>query len=247
MKEWIAGRNPVYEAFQARRRHFFRLRVAAGSEEKGRLLEIMDLARKLHLPLERVHRQQLDAITEHHQGVALETSVYPYSDLPAILQNARSRAEPLFVLLLDLIQDPQNLGALIRSAEAWGVHGLVMPLRQSASVTPAVVHASAGASEHLLIAQANLAQAISTLKEAGAWILGLEFGPDSQPIEQAPLAGPLALVVGSEGEGLRSLTRKSCDLLVALPMKGKVQSVNAAVAGSLALYLSYQARTTRGK
>jgi 23S rRNA (guanosine2251-2'-O)-methyltransferase len=242
MKEWITGRNPVYEVFQARRRHFFKLRVAAGSEEKGRLLEIMEFARKLHLPVEKVPRHVLDNLTEHHQGVALEASLYPYSDVPSILQRAQQRSEPLFVLLLDLIQDPQNLGTLIRSAEAWGVHGLVMPSRQSASVTPTVVHASAGASEHLLIAQANLSQAIEAFKGGGAWVVGLEFGPDSRPIEQAPLDGPLALVVGSEGEGLRSLTRKSCDVLAALPMKGRVQSVNAAVAGSLALYMAYQAR-----
>jgi len=244
MREWITGRNPVYEAFQARRRHFFRLKVAAGSEEKGRLLEILETARKFRLPVDRVPRQQLDTLGDHHQGIALEASPYPYSDVPSILQRARQRSEPLFVLLLDLIQDPQNLGSLIRSAEAWGVHGLVMPSRQSASVTPAVVHASAGACEHLLIAQANLSQAITTLKEEGAWVVGLEFGPDSRPISEAPLTGNLALVVGSEGEGLRSLTRKSCDFLAALPMKGKVQSVNAAVAGSLAVYLTCQVRAS---
>jgi 23S rRNA (guanosine2251-2'-O)-methyltransferase len=242
MKEWIIGRNPVYEALEAQRRHFFRLRVATGSEEKGRLQEVLQRVRKLNLPVDRVPRHVLDTLGDHHQGLALEASVYPYSDLTAILERARQRQEPLFVLVLDLIQDPQNLGSLMRSAEAWGIHGVVLPLRQAAVVTPAVVHASAGACEHLLVAQVNLAQAISILKEAGAWVVGLEFGSDSVPIPQAPLAGPLALVVGSEGEGLRSLTRKSCDVLAALPMQGRVQSLNASVAGSLALFMAYQAR-----
>jgi len=135
-----------------------------------------------------------------------------------------------------MIQNPQNLGTLLRSAEALGVDGVIMPLARTAGVTPAVVHASSGASEHVMIAQANLAQAIESLKAAGVWVLGLDAGQASRPIEQVDLTIPLAWVVGNEGEGMRALVRKSCDLLVSLPMTGKVDSFNAAVAGSMALF-----------
>lgn len=242
MKEWIVGRNPVYEVLRARRRHVFRLLVALGVIEKGRLAEIMRLApdRKLHV--ERVDRRQMDRLGENHQGVALETSAYPYVTLQDILARAQQRQQPLFVLLLDTLQDPQNLGTLLRSAEAAGVHGVVIPLRRAAGVTPAVVQASAGATEHLLLAAVNLAQAIAELKSAGAWVIGLESSPEAQPVEQVRLDGPLALVVGGEGEGMRELVRKSCDVLMRLPQYGQVASLNAAVAGSVAIYLALQVR-----
>jgi 23S rRNA (guanosine2251-2'-O)-methyltransferase len=243
MKEWIVGRNPVYEVISAGRRQAFRLQVARGVEEKGRLADILNLAQKKRLPIERVERTQLNPYGENPQGVAVEVSAYPYMSLPDILELAGQRQEPLFVLILDVIQDPQNLGTLLRTAEAVGVHGVLMPLRRAAEVTPAVVRASAGASEHLLIVQSNLAQAIASLKEAGAWVIGLEGSPGAIPVEQARLDGALALVVGNEGEGLRDLVAKSCDLLVSLPMVGKVESLNAAVAGSVALYLALQARS----
>ncbi|HSV86870.1 MAG TPA: RNA methyltransferase substrate-binding domain-containing protein, partial [Levilinea sp.] len=140
MKEWILGRNPVYEVLRARRRHLFRLLIARGVEEKGRLTDIMRLAQASKLQVERVHRQQLDSLGENHQGVALETSAYPYAALQDILGRAAERQEPLFVLLLDTLQNPQNLGTLLRSAEAAGVHGVIIPLRRAAGVTPAVVH-----------------------------------------------------------------------------------------------------------
>jgi 23S rRNA (guanosine2251-2'-O)-methyltransferase len=243
MKEWISGRNPVYEVLRAKRRQIFRLLVAQGVEEKGRLAEILQLAAERKLVPSRVPRQQLDSLGEGHQGVAIEASDYPYIGMADILLRAEERGEPLFVLLLDMIQNPQNLGTLLRTAEAVGVHGVVMPLARAAGVTPAVVHASVGASEHLLVAQANLALAIDTLKEAGAWVAGLEGGPDSEPYDRARLDGPLALVVGNEGEGMRALVRKSCDLLVGLPMRGKVESLNAAVAGSIVLYRALAARS----
>ena len=148
-------------------------------------------------------------------------------------------------MLLDVIQNPQNLGTLLRTAEAVGVHGVILPLRRSAEVTPAVVSASAGASEHMLVVQANLAQAMDELKEAGAWIIGLEGSEQAKPVEQVRLDGPLALVVGSEGEGMRDLVRKKCDDLISLPMRGRIELLNAAVAGSVVLYLALQARRTK--
>jgi 23S rRNA (guanosine2251-2'-O)-methyltransferase len=242
VKEWINGRNPVYEVLKARRRQCFRLLIARGVEEKGRLQEIMRLAQERRIPSFYVPRQELDAMDENHQGVALETSGYPYSDLPSILQVVEERQEPMFILALDVIQNPQNLGTLLRTAEAVGVQGVLMPLARAAGVTPAVVHASAGASEHLLVAALNLAQALDTLKKEGAWVIGLEGGKEAAPAETVNLKGPLVLVVGSEGEGMRLLTRKSCDVLLKLPMLGRIESLNAAVAGSIVLYMALMAR-----
>lgn len=245
MKEFILGRNPVFEVLQARRRQVFRLLAAVGAEEKGRLAEILTQAAKHRIPVERVARQRLDSLGEGHQGVAVEASGYPYSDLPDILARAAERNEAPLILLLDMLQNPQNLGTLVRTADAAGVHGVIIPLRRAAAVTPAVVHASAGASEHMLVASMNLAQAIDALKTEGIWVIGLEGGPDSRPVAEAPLDGPLAWVVGNEGEGMRPLVRQKCDLLVRLPMRGQIDSLNAAVAGSIALYLALQARLAR--
>ena len=242
MREWITGRNPVYEALRARRRQFFRLLIAEGAQEKGRLEEILQTGASARIPVERVNRSRLEALSQGHQGVALEASAYPYSNLPDILDLAQERGEDPFLLILDTLQDPQNLGTLLRTAEAVGIHGVLLPFRRTATITPAVVHASSGASEHLLIAQANLAKAIAALKEANLWVLGLDSCPEAADIATVRLRGPLALVVGNEGEGMRPLVRSSCDQVVCLPMRGKVESLNAAVAGSVALYLAWQAR-----
>lgn len=244
MREIITGRNPVFEIFQARRRQIYRLLVAHSVEEKGRLAEIISLAASYKVQVERIPRQRLDNLGEGHQGVAVEVSEYPFSTLPDIQALAQERKEPLLVLILDMLQNPQNLGTLLRSGEAAGVHGVIIPFRRAAGVTPAVVHASSGAAEHMLIAQMNLAQAIDTLKTENAWIVGLEGGSGSRPIAEAPLDGPLALVVGNEGEGMRHLIRQKCDFLAQLPMRGRVDSLNAAVAGSIALYLALQVRKT---
>ncbi len=242
MKEWIAGRNPVYEALAAKRRQFFQLFLAKGVDEKGRITYINQLARQSHIPIEYVDRNQLNGLAENHQGVALQVSAYPYVDLGDMIDLAQSRNEKPFILILDVLQDPQNFGNLIRSAEVFGVHGIIIPPNRAVGVIPSVVHASSGASEHMLIAVSNLAQAIEALKQNDIWVVGLEFNSSAQPIASISLKGPLALVVGSEGEGLRELTRKSCDFLAFLPMSGKIESLNAAVAGSIALYLVITAR-----
>jgi 23S rRNA (guanosine2251-2'-O)-methyltransferase len=245
MREIIYGRNPVLETLRARRREVFRLQVAEGVHERGRLTEILDLAAQRKIPLERVPRLRLDKISDSHQGVALEVSRYPYTGLDDILDRASRGGEALFVLILDSLQNPQNLGTLLRTAEAVGVQGVLIPAHRAAEITPAVVSASAGASEHMLVAQTNLAQAIDALKAAGAWVAGLDESPESQSPSEVRLEGPLAVVVGSEGEGLRPLVRSKCDFLLRLPMQGQVQSLNAAVAGSVALYLAYLARQKR--
>jgi 23S rRNA (guanosine2251-2'-O)-methyltransferase len=242
MKEWILGRNPVYETLRAGRRHYFRLRVAEGLEDKRRISEVIRMAEGKNIPVDVVPRRQLDSLGDGHQGLALEASSYPYSALPDMLELAAGLGELPLILILDMLQDPQNLGTLLRTAEAVGVHGVLLPLRRTATVTPAVVSASSGACEHLLIGQVNLAQAIAILKEAGAWVVGLEASPEARLPEELDLSGPLALVVGSEGEGMRPLVRRSCDALLRLPMRGRVASLNAAVAGSVALYLVWRAR-----
>ncbi len=242
MREWVYGRNPVYEVLRARRRQVFRLRTAQGVKEKGRLADILQLCSASKVPVERVSRRQLDSLAPNHQGVALEVSSYEYTNLADFLDRAAIRSQPPFVLMLDSLQDPQNLGTLLRTAEIVGVHGVLLPLRNTAAVTPAVVNSSSGASEHMLIAQANLAQAAVRLKDAGLWVYGLEDSPEAKTPDQLDLNGPIALVVGSEGEGLRPLVRSSCDVLMRLPVGGQIESFNASVAGSIALYLVWQSR-----
>ncbi|MFZ3071027.1 MAG: 23S rRNA (guanosine(2251)-2'-O)-methyltransferase RlmB [Anaerolineaceae bacterium] len=243
MKEWITGRNPVYEVLRAKRRHVFRLVFARGIKPEGQLPEVLRLAKAQGLVVEEAPRDRLEALSTHHQGVALEASAYPYAALEDLVQHAQKQPEAPLFLLLDLIQDPQNLGSLLRTAEAMGVHGVVIPSSQAAQITPTVVHASSGATEHLLIAQHNLMQAIERFKQLNVWVYGLDESPCSKTPEQLRLEGGIALVVGNEGSGLRELVRKSCDELIRLPMFGRVESLNAAAAGSIALYLVRQSRT----
>ena len=242
MREFIYGRNPVYETLRVHRRDVFRLQVAEGVQDKGRMTEILDLAQKRKIPIERVPRSRLDKLGENHQGVSLEASGYPYTGLEDILENAMARSELLFVLLLDTLQNPQNLGTLLRTAEAVGVHGVIIPAHRAAEITPAVVSASAGASEHMLVAQANLANAIDRLKETDTWVVGLDESLESKAPSEVRLDGALAVVVGSEGEGIRMLVKSKCDFLLRLPMQGQVESLNAAVAGSVILYLAFLER-----
>jgi 23S rRNA (guanosine2251-2'-O)-methyltransferase len=246
MSEWISGRNPVYETLRAGRRRASRLMVAQGAQLKGRLAEIIRICKDKEIFTEFVGRNRLDLLGGVHQGVALEVSSYPYCDLKDILEQTDQREEAPFLLLLDALQDPQNLGTLLRTAEIVGVHGVLLPFKRTATITPAVVSASSGASEHLLIAQVNLAQSIRLLKEEGIWVVGLESGEQAQLPGQIRLDGPIALVVGNEGEGMRALVRDSCDWLLRLPMRGRIDSLNAAVAGSVALYLAWEARGYKG-
>jgi 23S rRNA (guanosine2251-2'-O)-methyltransferase len=245
MKEFIYSRNAVYEALRARRRNIHKILVSEGAQEKGRLREILDLAKQRRIPVERVQRGRLDKVHQNHQGVMAEVGDYPYSDLIEILEQARARNEQPFILLLDSLNDPQNVGTLLRTAEVVGVHGVVIPLAHTVEVTPAVVNASSGASEHLRVARSNLAQTIDALKEENIWVVGLD--QNGETIEEKTrhhLAGALALVVGSEGEGIRQLTRSKCDIILQLPMRGQIESLNAAVAGSVALYLAYLSRNS---
>lgn len=237
MKELIYSRNAVYEVLVAKRRQIFSIEIAEGVQEKGKLAEILNIAQERKIKVNRVSRPKLDKVHQNNQGIVAEVSKYPYSDVIEILEN--SKDELPFVLLLDSLQDPQNFGTLIRTAEALGVHGIIIPLARTVDVTPAVVNASSGASEHMLIAQSNLSQAIDALKSNEIWVVGLDQAGAEIEANSRHLKGAVGLVVGSEGEGLHELTRKKCDIVLKLPMRGKIESLNAAVAGSVALYLAY--------
>ncbi len=243
--ELLYGRNPVLESLRAGRRNPQRLILAEGVQEHGVVREIVSFARSAQVQVERVSKHELAQLLGHrrHQGVALETSPFPYSEVPSMLEAARVSGEPPLLILLDLLQDPQNVGALIRTAEAVGVHGMVMQERRAIGVTPTVVNSSSGAVEHLRVSRVtNLVRTMRDLKEAGLWLYGLDGRPDQVLYHQVDLGGPIALVVGSEGDGLRRLVRQTCDALVRLPMRGRIESLNAAVAGSVALYAIWQAR-----
>ena len=247
MREILYGRQPVRETLRASRRQIFKLLVAHGVKQAGIVGEILSLALGKQIPVQAVDRRELDKLggEVNHQGLAAEVSGYPYLDLAAMLAPARRAGAPPFLLLLDHIQDPQNLGSLLRTAEAAGVDGVVIPGRRAAGVTPAAVRASAGAAEHVRVAQVtNLVRAMEHLKAEGLWFAGLEAGPNAQRLTQADLSGSLGLVVGSEGQGLARLVRETCDFIICLPMAGQIESLNAAVAGGIALYEARRQRDT---
>jgi 23S rRNA (guanosine2251-2'-O)-methyltransferase len=237
--EILYGRQTVRELLRAKRRSVKRLVAQQGTRSTAELAEIAGLAGQAGISLRECDRQELDRLAQggHHQGILAETSPYPYVELDALIAEFASLREPALVLLLDHIEDPQNLGSLLRSADAAGVHGIVIPQDRAAEVTPAAVRASSGAAEHLKVSLVvNLVRAMNELKEAGLWIAGLEQSPESKPIGRADLGGPLALVVGSEGHGMGRLVRETCDYLVFIPMRGKVGSLNAGVAGGIGLF-----------
>ncbi len=222
------------EALRAGRK-ILEIWVARGSQP-GLAAEIQRLAGEQGIPVKLLDRSRLDAVTDRHQGVLARAAPFPYQDLEAILERAASRSEPPLLVIADGLQDPQNLGSLIRTLEAVGGHGLVVPRHRAVGVTPGVVKASAGAIQHLTIAQAtNIPRAIDDLRTRGVWVAGLDAAGPAR-LENLPAGEPLALVIGSEGAGLSRLTRERCDLLVGLPTSGRVASLNAAIAGSIALY-----------
>lgn len=245
MAELLYGRHAVLEALRAGRRHIQRIYLGQGVQQTGIVGEIVAAAQARGCPVSQASRQVLDrAGPVNHQGVVAEAGPYPYVD-PDRLAPAPDAGDPLY-LVLDHLQDVQNLGTLLRTAEAMAVTGVLLPDRRAASITPAVVNASAGAVEHLLMAEVgNLVRALERLKEMGVWVVGLDAGPNAVPLPKADLSGPLALVVGAEGSGLGRLVREHCDWLLAIPMFGSVASLNAAVAGSVAVVAARLARTVQ--
>ncbi len=204
-------------------------------EREERLDEILELAATHALDVTRVVRSRLDdMVAANHHGVLLEASPYPYVEEYDLDELAQDKG---IILALDSIVDPQNVGTLLRTAEATGVKLVVIPSDRAATITPAVVNVSSGAVEHLQIAEeTNLTRFLNRAKEAGFWVAGLAGDEGAEPLFDSRMTPPLVLVVGSEGSGLRRLVRETCDLVVSIPMAGRVESLNAAVAGSIALY-----------
>jgi 23S rRNA (guanosine2251-2'-O)-methyltransferase len=240
--DYVWGRFPVLEALRSRRR-VYRVLVAQGPQDPA-LTRIVDQARRVGVPVEQASRRRLDELTHNanHQGILAVTAPRQYAGVDDIFARAAELGEPPFVLVLDAIQDVQNLGSLIRTAEAVGVHGLILPEHRAAGLTPAVDKTSAGAVEFLPVARVtNLTRTLEDLKKRGLWCIGLA-GEATTAFDRANLTGPIALVVGNEAKGISRLVREHCDLLVRLPMRGHVASLNAAVAGSIALYEIWRQR-----
>jgi len=242
MSEYLYGRQCVREALTAGRRTVKVVLLAEGLQPAPILRDIGSLAEARGVPLRQTSKQYLAQVSEQSQGVAVEVGPYPYVDFLDTLQSLRREPAPL-VLALDCLQDPQNFGSLLRTAEAVQVDLVVIQDRRQVAVTPAVSHASTGAVEHLQVATVvNLRRALQQMQENGLFVYGLERSPQSQTYYHADLRGAVAVVVGSEGQGLRRLTRETCDMLLEVPMLGRVNSLNAAVAGSLVLYEALRQR-----
>ncbi|MGI6452840.1 MAG: 23S rRNA (guanosine(2251)-2'-O)-methyltransferase RlmB [Syntrophomonadaceae bacterium] len=235
--ETIAGINSILEALKGNRRRVKKIFIQEGRQGK-RVEELARYAQKKGVFIQFVEKQRLDKMytVANHQGVIAWVDDYKYSQLQDILDLASLRQEKPFILILDGIEDPQNLGSIIRSAESAGVHGIIIPRHGSAEVTGAVVKASAGAVEHVLLArETNLVSVIQRLKESGVWIIGADMKGVTDYFKTS-LPESIALVIGGEGRGIRRLVKEHCDFLVRIPMKGRIESLNASVAAALLLY-----------
>ena len=230
----LYGRNAVLESLRAGRREHQALLLSETVLPDERIDEIVGRANDLSLAVERLPRGEAErTLPRGNQGVGLRTSPFEYSADPI----APEPAAGSLILALDELEDPRNVGALLRTAEAVGVEGVVLPERRAVAITPAVVNASSGAVEHLRVSRLkNLARWLALASSAGYWCVGLDGGDASENLFDADLPTPAIVVVGSEGRGLRHLTRERCDLLVRIPMYGEIESLNAAAAGSIALY-----------
>ena len=245
MSDWIGGRRPVLEALAAGR-EAHRLIISASAKPSPELRAVTDAARRMHLPIDRVPADHLSRLAgfDGHQGVVLEVGERRWATLDEITDHAPEAGEHAFVLVLEHLQDPTNFGTLLRSAEAAGVHGVVFPERGAAPLSAAAVKASAGASEHLLLARVpTIGEAIHELKAAGLRLVAADQDA-SASAWASDLTGPIAIVVGSEGSGLSGQTKRRCDLLVSFPMAGRVASLNASTAGALLLFEVVRQRST---
>lgn len=237
----IYGRQPVREILRAGRREVMEMIFADGVKASEDITSLEALCAERSIPVTRRDRETLDAWLNaaNHQGVVAVCKNYPYAEFEEICKDFIAAEGAALIVLLDHVVDPQNLGSLLRSCEAAGVCGVVLPADRAVGVTAAAVRASAGAAEHLRVAVVpSLVSAMEKLKdtEGRAWITGLEAVPEAQPYTEIDFSGKVVLVVGSEGVGLSRLVRERCDFLAKLPMLGKIESLNAGVAGALALY-----------
>lgn len=237
MKEvYIVGRNPVLELLKSKR-DIDKIYILRG-DLQGSIKKIIAMAKDRRIQVQEIGKERLDSMADGnlHQGVAALVSDFTYASIDDILARAESLGQSPFVLILDGIEDPYNLGAIIRTAEGAGVHGVIIPKRRAARVNATVYKASAGAVEHLLVADVtNISRALEELKEKGLWI----YGADDQAPElysKASLTGPIGLVIGNEGKGISRLVKEKCDVLLKIPMYGKVSSLNASVSAGLLVY-----------
>jgi 23S rRNA (guanosine2251-2'-O)-methyltransferase len=241
-EEWIGGKNPVLEALRSNR-PMNKIWIAEQSNQ-GAMRDIIKLAKTQNIVVQFVPRGKLDQLAGDiaHQGVLASVAAYAYADLEVLFQRAEQRGEPPFFILLDELEDPHNLGSILRTADATGAHGVIIPKRRAAGLTATVAKTSAGAIEYVPVVRVtNMAQTVDELKERGVWIAGTDAGAD-QDYRSAPFDLPLALVIGSEGKGISRLILKKCDFTVKLPLEGHVTSLNASVAAAVLMYEVHRRR-----
>lgn len=242
LSDQIEGRNSVLELLESNR-DINKIFIARG-ERHGSINKIIAKAKERKIVIVEVERQKLNAIseTENHQGVIAIVPPFNYCEVEDILEEAKSKNEDPFILILDGIEDPHNLGSIIRTAETAGVHGIIIPKRRAALVNATVNKASAGAVEHMKIARVtNITDSIEKLKNEGLWICGTDINANKYYYEQ-DLTGALGIVIGNEGNGISEKVKKNCDFLVKIPMKGKITSLNASVSAGIIIYESVEQR-----
>ena len=243
MKEKIAGINGIMEALRGKRK-IYNIYLQEGQQNK-RLEILLKEAERKGIFVQRVPKTKLDQMYKesNHQGIVAQVEQYTYASVEDLIGLSFQKKEAPFIIILDGIEDPQNFGSIIRTAEAVGAHGIVIPKHGSCPVTETVMRVSAGAAEHLLIAQeTNLSQTMSYLKKQGLWLVGTDSQAE-QSYHEVDWPESVALVIGNEGRGIRNLVKKNCDFCVNIPMKGKVMSLNAAVAASLMMYEALRHRS----
>ncbi|MDP4106721.1 MAG: 23S rRNA (guanosine(2251)-2'-O)-methyltransferase RlmB [Bacillota bacterium] len=240
-QEYIIGKNPVIEALKSNR-DINKILIAEGSQ-RGNMQQITSLAKEGNVLVQFVPKKKLDQITDgNHQGVLAYVAAYQYAELDDLFAAAEAREEPPFFLLLDEIEDPHNLGSIMRTADAVGAHGIIIPKRRAVGLTATVAKASTGAIEYIPVVRVtNMARTIDQLKELGVWIAGTDAS-GTEDYRRFDATLPLGLVIGSEGKGMGRLIRDKCDFLIKLPMVGKVTSLNASVAASLLMYEVFRKR-----
>ena len=238
--EMIAGKNPVLEALRAGR-EINKLWIADGVKKTG-VQELVDLAKERGVLVQFVPKQKIDKLADNHQGIVASVAAYDYAELDDLFAVAQAKNEDPFFLILDELEDPHNLGSIMRTADAIGVHGIIIPKRRAVGLTAVVAKASTGAIEHVPVVRVtNLAQTVDELKERGIWIAGTD-AKESADYRQMDATLPLAVIIGSEGRGMSRLLRDKCDFLYHLPMIGHVTSLNASVAAALLMYEVYRKR-----
>ncbi len=232
-EDYIAGRNAVMEALKSGR-HLDSVLIARG-DRQGSIAAIAARCKEQGVPIKDVDSRKLDAMAANHQGVIAIAACKEYVTLEALFEAAEQKGEPPFFIVCDELEDPHNLGAILRTAEAAGAHGVIVPRRRSVGLTSTVYKASAGAVEYVPVARvANINDALRELKERGVWVYGLDM--DGEDWCATDMSGAVALVVGSEGRGVSRLVRENCDFVLSLPMNGRVNSLNASVACGIVMY-----------